>query len=639
MSAINYQIHEDGSFDISGSGCRIREAYPSVNGRAFRADSVEIRDHSVLYHQGQAYLRLEFVSENDRLCIRTFALGLAGAHDISPIGEALLVDASACFIQGPGMEGPSGYRRLSETETAPESSKTPLHSSGLIALLGESSEEPQTQSLALFLYAEDHRHFSTQFSVERKTSLFGVTETWFTAGFNLEGTAKQEQELPALFVEEQDDLTGGLKKVAEKIAVFMHARHRQPPAFHWCSWYYLYQNFSQEYLEEYLEGMKETGCTDFRYIQIDAGYEPSPGDWLMPNHRFPEGLEKAAQTITNAGFGAGIWIAPFMVGDHSAVYENHPDWILRKKDGSPVTELRSYNEPKTWGNVDGNYYVLDTSHPEAFDYLRHVFRTLRGWGFTLFKTDFMFWNMQDSSAVSRYDKTRTSVEILRDTLQMIREEIGEDSYLLGCIAPFMPFIGYADGMRIAGDVGASWSEVFGPLNMIRELQADHYFNHVFWQNDPDSILLRDFDIFLKPVEIRSLALLQAISGGVVTTSDPMHRISEERRDLLRFLKPREKANAEFPFLTQERDDLVILHHGKKGNLLYALNLSEKERTFVYDYRQLFSEGNWCSWRYENKENRNASDYCIITLQPHESALLFLTKNPLPKAPENLWDLQ
>ena len=44
------------------------------------------------------------------------------------------------------------------------------------------------------------------------------------------------------------------------------------------------------------------------------------------------------------------------------------------------------------------------------------------------------------------------MEYVRDVLDMIREEIGEESFWLGCIAPYAPFIGLADAMRIAADV-------------------------------------------------------------------------------------------------------------------------------------------------------------------------------------------
>ena len=79
---------------------------------------------------------------------------------------------------------------------------------------------------------------------------------------------------------------------------------------------------------------------------------------------------------------------------------------------------------------------------------------------------------------------------------MIREAIGEDSYWLGCIAPFLPFVGYADGMRIGGDVGSSWDGEFGPRNMMRCLTGNNYTNHRYYQTDPDAVMLRDFQIRL-----------------------------------------------------------------------------------------------------------------------------------------------
>ena len=90
-----------------------------------------------------------------------------------------------------------------------------------------------------------------------------------------------------------------------------------------------------------------------------------------------------------------------MVGDRSELIKEHPDWILTDKDGNRISMIESYTEPKVWGNLDSNYYILDASHPEALAYLKKVFETFRSWGFTLFKTDFMLWNMKDSSTVRR----------------------------------------------------------------------------------------------------------------------------------------------------------------------------------------------------------------------------------------------
>ncbi len=614
---MDYILHENGQWDISGNAIGFCHAYPAIDGRPLSPVSVTRGEDFLLYRLEKGEVELRFFRREGEVEVACHLRGLPGIHDVEPFAGAEVRGASKAFIQGFGMEGPSGVRSIGEGA---------LESNGLMALCLEAG--------AWFVYALDHRRYVNRYFLERKSGLFGQAYDCLSGGFNLEGTGGEDVTLPALFFTEKDALAEGLKSLAERIAAFMGARKKQPPAFHWCSWYYLYQNLSQDLLEEYVEAF-QTEEIPFRYIQIDAGYAPSLGDWLEPNHLFPEGLEKAAAAIRGAGYQPGVWIGPFMVGDQSRLYREHPDWILYDREGEPVTMIRSYNEPKVWGNRDSNYYVLDTSHPQALAYLKEVFETLHGWGFRLFKTDFMLWGMQDTARVRRYDDSRTSVEIFRDTLQMIREAIGEESYFLGCIAPFLPFLGYADGMRIAGDVGAQWAEDYGPVNMLRELVADNYFNHVYWQNDPDSVLLREFEIFLKPTEVRSLAFLQALSGGMVTTSDPVHRIGEDRKKLLRFLEPEGEVCPVLPYLGEDRGEVVLLHRLEQGNLLYVMNPTEEPLTVAYEFGELFWEKEWYVRRYGEDSVEKRGWYTTV-LEPHGCVLLFLTREPLEREPENLW---
>lgn len=613
-----YTLHKNGCWDICGESIQLRRAYPAINGCPLSPVRVSVSDDRILYELETGNVELRFSGTENRVEVACRLSGLTKVHDVELVSGAGMVHVERVFVQGGRMGGPSGCHRIDED--IPESH-------GLVALCGEEG--------ALFVYARDHRHYVNSYSVKKIYGLFGKEAAGFSGGFNLENVACGELVLPSISFTEDRDLAEGLRNCAAEIAAYMGARTHKPPVFHWCSWYYLYENLDQAILEDYLGAFKKERDIHFRYIQIDAGYAPSLGDWLISNYRFPEGIKKAADTIIRAGYVPGIWIGPFMVGDQSMLYRDHPDWVLHDLEDRPVTELTSYNEPKMWGNRDGNYYVLDTSHPEALDYLRKVFCTLREWGFGLFKTDFMVWNMHDTSEVKRYNPNLTSVEILRNTLRVIRESIGEESYLLGCIAPFMPFIGYADGMRIAGDVGAQWDGAYGPVNMIRELAADNYFNHIFWQNDPDSVLLRDFDIHLKSHEIRSLALYQALSGGAVTTSDPIHRIGEDRRELLRFIIPDGKVRPRLPYLGQDRDDVVLVHELKQGKLLYSLNPTDRPLTVVYRFGEFFDKKEWYVRRY-GSEGTEKSPLFTTVLQPHDSVLLFLTGEPLEAEPKNMW---
>ena len=213
--------------------------------------------------------------------------------------------------------------------------------------------------------------------------------------------------------------------------------------------------------------------------------------------------------------------------------------------------------------------------------------------------------MHDSSTVRRYDPSLTSVEILRNTFSVIRSAIGEESFLLGCIAPFMPMIGYADGMRLAGDGGAQWSVPFGPVNMLQELPYYSYFNNVFWQNDPDAMLLRNFSSSLSDEEVRSLALLQALSGGVVSTSDPVHRMSRERKDLLKMVQPHTFVTPEYPFLASGQRVITLTHRLDQGFLLFVMNPTEEVQAVFYRLSKLFGEENLYQYRmdWSNDEAR------------------------------------
>ena len=621
---LQYHIHKDGSFDITGSCIELTGCYPAVNEIPVRPVKTVTSEGSIIYTLPDGKISIMLRKDGqERIAVCCSAEGLAGIHDLEIFGAAYAAQAEKVFVQGLGMEGPSGVYDLGTD--VPDSF-------GLTAWCRGKN--------AMIAYAEDHRRYTTVFRTgTRKT--YGGKSTEISAGFNLEGTAKEETELPVLFLEESDDLMTGLQDCAGKIARAMHARTPAQPLFFWGSWYHAYENMDRRMLDDYLKDMKSRPEFPFSCVEIDAGYAACPGDWLTASHHWPDGMQEAANAITDAGYRAGIWVAPFIVGENSRLYREHPDWVIRKTDGSPLSQLQCYTEPKLWGVRDSNYYVLDASHPDALAYIRTVFSTLKEWGYTFFKTDFMLWNMQDTSLVLRYRDDLTSVEIVRMVLETIREAIGEESCLLGCIAPFMPFIGFADGMRIAGDCGAKWDGAYGPRNLLRELPADMYFNHVFWQNDPDAMLIRDFDTQFTKEEAVSLTLLQALSGGAVSTSDPTVRLSEERKRLLRFVVPHGIHMPEMPSFGSDKREIFLLHRLDQGMLLFVMNPTEDPVVAHYRISEITGESGWYQTEYDLQKDRDPmsvqEDFFIRDLAPHASVLLFLTKKPMRNMPENLWE--
>src|SRR3970282_1584868 len=114
------------------------------------------------------------------------------------------------------------------------------------------------------------------------------------------------------------------------------------------------------------------------YVQIDDGYQSQTGDWLTPNEKFPSGMKALADGIRGAGYRPGLWLAPFVLGEHSATLRENPDMALHTKEG----ELFFV---QTWL---GRRAVLDCTHPRAEEWLREVARTVvREWGYEYLKLD------------------------------------------------------------------------------------------------------------------------------------------------------------------------------------------------------------------------------------------------------------
>ncbi|RZU67082.1 alpha-galactosidase [Microterricola gilva] len=52
------------------------------------------------------------------------------------------------------------------------------------------------------------------------------------------------------------------------------------------------------------------------------------GDWAPNPERFPHGLHALREHITGLGMKFGLWVEPEMVNPDSALYREHPEWVL-----------------------------------------------------------------------------------------------------------------------------------------------------------------------------------------------------------------------------------------------------------------------------------------------------------------------
>ena len=176
---------------------------------------------------------------------------------------------------------------------------------------------------------------------------------------------------------------------------------------------------------------------------------------------------------------------------------------------------------------------------------------------------------------------------------------------------------------------ARWQkEGFGPWNMLRESQGSQHFNNVWWQNDPDAIMLRDRYIWLTAEEVRSLALWQGILGGVINTSAPLHEIPPDRLALWRFLEPGDAPwTARLPYLGRTRKLLVAVREfpGLDAWAVLAVNPTDEPQTEVIPLADAIGlhEAHCFGWGPKECEPMGVRSRLVPELAPHSCRLYYV----------------
>lgn len=639
MVPATWRILDNGAFDIVSGDLSVTGCYPAIGEKSLQPIQVRVKRTSnggvIEYFLGTAKVTITLDSDEDSLTLACRLSGIRTAPDwIYPLAGGQVRGASKWYKQGVGFAGPSGIFPIPEPKQKIEQAvlKEDVWSYDSYLATALFSEKNSTLLIGVYRHS-DYMHRSTLYNRQHRFGLidrhFDSQEVFIESGFGTEQIPLEgDLELPAIHIMAGPSPYALFQRCAKHLAAEMKARTNKASRFYFCSWYEFEKEYSLNHLKELLTGLKTIQPPlPLQAIQIDDGYCVQ-GDWLEANEKWPGGMEKAFRLIKEAGLEAGIWVAPFMVHSGSRLFAEHSDWLLRDQKGNIITE---------WNFHNGSMHVLDSSHPDAFEYLRKVFRTFRQWGATVFKTDFMDWGLRDSLKVNRATPGKTSVQYFTDVVRMIREEIGEESYWLGCISPFQPMIGFVDGMRLANDVGAAWSEE-STGNMFRETYAGQWFNNILWQNDPDVLYLRDSGNSLTQAEMESIALWNGILGGTITTSDRFHKLSPEKLKLWRFLQPPRKGSSAFlPFWSERKDLLVAVRHypQTEGWAVVFVNITNERLTGKFPVNSLTGiAGTYYvyHWMPGNPVPAGMYEEISISLGPHESRLIYLAqkKSPPPR---------
>lgn len=365
-----------------------------------------------------------------------------------------------------------------------------------------------------------------------------------------------------LFLFDGDGVEDTLRRWSARVAAASPLPPRLPPRITgWCSWYNLYAAIDEPVIHEHLHAAaayRDRHRAPLDTFLLDDGFTPEMGDWLDVKPQFPRGVKPLLAEAEALGFRPGLWIAPFLVGNRSRLYREHPDWVVGDRlTGGPMVAMRFYGEFR-WHKRSEEYYVLDVTHPDAAAYLTHVFRTWVGdWGARYVKADFLYFVMEHGPERAVWHEPGLSrVEVWRRGMALIRDAIGPDVTLSGCGCPLWAGVGLVDAVRIGRDVGVTWNGEYSAESLLRDLQSRNHAHGVLWQADPDCVLLRDRFHEMTDAQVELLARFAAGAGGVLMTSDHLGELGPDRARLFAELLARPVTGCDFPELGAEGASVV-----------------------------------------------------------------------------------
>ncbi len=353
------------------------------------------------------------------------------------------------------------------------------------------------------------------------------------------GKEMDSQELWVSWGEKAEELIGQF--VVENGV--MKERKKTPAVY--CTWYYYGLTVSAADVRENLQQIGKRQIP-FDVFQIDEGWEKVLG-WWEPNERFPVSMEALAGEIRQAGLTPGLWTSPFIAHEISPIWQQHPEWRLCKRDGNPC--LFPMN--------DTVYQVFDITNPAVWEYVRQMYVTFtRDWGYAYHKLDFTRAAVIYEDA-DFYDKTIGLPEAYTKAMEAVRRGIGENSYLLVCGGLYDPLIGIADAQRTGSDVLSMWKSNINkdgktvPFTVKQNLLR--YYMNAWWDNDPDALMLRRQEKMtrglrltyglLNDEEVKTVTVNQYAGGGLLSSTEPLAQIDEDRLWQLKHLLPLIKVQA------------------------------------------------------------------------------------------------
>jgi alpha-galactosidase len=112
------------------------------------------------------------------------------------------------------------------------------------------------------------------------------------------------------------------------------------PTFVYNTWNPFRRDVNEKLIMELADAAAACGVEEFI---IDDGWQVGFGDWEIDYEKFPNGLKPVFEYIKSKGMKPGLWLSMGAASKNSKVFQEHPEWFARYRDGNFVN-LHSEHE-------------------------------------------------------------------------------------------------------------------------------------------------------------------------------------------------------------------------------------------------------------------------------------------------------
>lgn len=428
-----------------------------------------------------------------------------------------------------------------------------------------------------------------------------------------------------------------LEKVyAPLVAKFNKARPLDSVPTGWCSWSCYYRNVDEAKISNCVEDMTKIKGADL--FQIDDGWQVDgtfPGDWHVDTEKFPNGLNEIIKKCNDNGITFGLWLSPFLVAENSVYYDSVKH-LAR-------TDVVAGNSTPT-----KIYHPFDLDNPEYYKLLYKTYHWLsHEMNVKYYKLDFLIFGYFSFSSQIRF-KTDYKSALFRKVVQTIRDATGDDAIMLSCGSPITECAGIFDAQRVSRDIICPkgrhdpfyWQHWSNIKNASKTVLYRYFYNNVVFRNDPDGVVLRDYDIGdgfdCNYAEARYWSTIVAFSGGLVLTNDEFRDLSRPRKELFTKLIPAlgisGRANNMFEYPAPTK---AIIEASETTQYIASFNLSDEFKDVDISLEEYGIKGEKLIFKcWESEFVGKSSTIYEDLVNPH-SALMYMIKE-IPEKPSFIY---